>query len=91
MDTGAYMQNQMDDLITRGQLQHDEFCADFDIRVSEYIKEKGYSWTVDDIVKQYREKYCLGGYVSHTCKNVIEKFKKDLEIVTGTRKVITPE
>jgi conjugal transfer/entry exclusion protein len=87
MDTGAYMQNQMDNLITAGMLQFDEFCLDLDSRIAEYIKQQKYTWTVGEIIKQYREKYCNNYYVSSTCKDVIEKFSKDLEIATGMRKV----
>jgi hypothetical protein len=83
MDTGSYMQNQMDDLITNGLHQMDAFIEDLDNRIEEFIKENGYDWTVKDIVTEYREKYSKGCYVSYTCKKVIEHFKEDLKKSTG--------
>lgn len=83
MDTGSYMQNQMDDLITNGLHQMDEFITDLDNRIESFIKENSYTWTVQDIVTEYREKYSQGFYVSFTCKKVIEHFKEDLKKATG--------
>lgn len=83
MDTGNYMQNQMDDLITNGLNQMDEFISDLDNRIEAFIKENGYTWTIEDIVTEYREKYSKGIYVSYTCKKVIENFKDDLKKATG--------
>lgn len=83
MDTGAYMQNQMDDLITNGLHQMDEFISDLDNRIEIFIKENNYTWTVDEILKEYREKYTKGFYVSFTCQKVIEHFKDDLKKSTG--------
>lgn len=47
--------------------------------IEEYIKECNYTWDVDEIVTEYLEKFSHGWYVSHTCKNVINKFKSELE------------
>lgn len=76
MDTGSYMANQMDDLITAGIMQHEQNCKELYDDIETYIKECGYTWTVDDIIKEYREKYKAGYYVSYTCKEIIEKFKE---------------
>lgn len=83
MDTGSYMQNQMDDLITNGLHQMDEFISDLDNRIELFIKENGYTFTVYYIVEKYRNQYSKGFYVSHTCKKVIEHFKHDLKKSTG--------
>jgi hypothetical protein len=85
MDTGNYMANQMDDLIQNGIIQMDQFINDLDNRIGEFIKENNYSWTTQEIVKQYREKYSQGYYVSSTCKKVIEQFKEDLAKSTGIK------
>lgn len=86
MDTGNYMANQMNNQIEVGLLQYDEFVKDLNVRIEKFIKERGYTWTPEEIVQQYVEMYSKGYYVSHTCKWVIEKFKEDLEKVTGIKK-----
>lgn len=83
MDTGNYIQNQMDDLITNGLHQMDEFISDLDNRIELFIKQNGYTWTVQEILTEYREKYSQGIYVSFTCKKVIEHFREDLKKATG--------
>lgn len=83
MDTGNYMQDQMDDLITNGLHQMDAFIEDLDNRIEAFIKENGYTFNVGYIVTKYREDYSKGYYVSHTCKKVIEHFKEDLKKSTG--------
>lgn len=85
MDTGNYMQNQMGNLIESGLQQYDKFCKDVDIRIEKFIKERGYTWTHEEIIQQYIEMYSKGYYVSHTCRLVIENFKEDLEKVTGIK------
>ena len=77
------MANQMDSLIESGLYQMDEFINDLDCRIEKFIKDNGYTWKVEDIVKEYREKYTQGFYVSFTCKKVIENFKEDLAKSTG--------
>ncbi|WBV60258.1 hypothetical protein PFY12_14615 [Chryseobacterium camelliae] len=64
-----YMQNQIDNLKA----------------ISDFINENGFTWTVEDIYKEYTEKYCKGDYISHTAKKVIEKFKDDLAKITGIK------
>ena len=83
MDTGNYMVNQMDSLIENGLHQMNEFINDLDNRIEKFIKENGYACTVEEIVKEYREKYTQGFYVSFTCTKVIENFKEDLAKSTG--------
>ena len=39
--------------------------------VETYIKEKGYDWSFDDIMKQW-SKYKDGYYISFTAKDVVE-------------------
>jgi len=83
MDTGNYMAGQMDDLISNGINQYEAFIQDLDNRIEVFIKEHGYTWSVDDIVTEYRDKYSKGFYVSFTCRKVIEHFKDDLKKSTG--------
>ena len=83
MDTGNYMANQMSDLIERGLHEMDAFIDDMYAKIEAFIKENGYTWTVGEIIKAYREDYTKGFYVSHTCKKVIENFKEDLFKATG--------
>jgi hypothetical protein len=78
MDTGSYMANQMDDLITAGIMRHEQECEELAEQIETYIKECGYTWKVDDILKEYREKYKQGYYVSYTCKEIIKKFEERL-------------
>jgi len=79
MDTGSYMANQMDDLITAGLHQRDLFEEELHADMELYISEKCYTWSTDAIVKNYIEKYSKGFYVSHTCKDVIIKFQDRLK------------
>jgi len=72
------MANQMDSLIENGSHQMDEFINDLYNRIEKFIKENGYTWTVEEIVKEYRERYTQEFYVSFTCKKVIENFEEDL-------------
>lgn len=83
MDTGNYMAGQMDDLISNDINQYEAFIQDLDNRIEVFIKEHGYTWSVDDIVTEYRDKYSKGFYVSFTCRKVIEHFKDDLKKSTG--------
>ena len=45
-----------------------------------YIKECGYTWTVDSIIYEYRQKYSKGFYVSYTCNEIIKKFEDRLAL-----------
>lgn len=83
MDTGSYMANQRSDLIKSGLREMDAFIDDMYARIESFIKENGYDWEVEEIVKAYIEDYTKGFYVSHTCKKVIEHFKEDLVKATG--------
>lgn len=74
----SYMENQMDNLIEASQHQYEEFCQKTHAEIQAFISEKGYTWTVESIIKEYREKYSKGIYVSHTAKIIIEKFKQQL-------------
>jgi hypothetical protein len=83
MDTGNYMANKMDSLIENGLHQMDEFIYDLDNRIEAFIKENKYDYTIDEVVKEYIDKYSKGFYVSFTCKNIIDNFKDDLARSTG--------
>jgi NurA-like 5'-3' nuclease len=83
MDTGNYMANQMDDLIENGFHQLDEFWKDLDRRIEKFIQDNNYTWTVEQIVKEYTEKHTQGFYVSFSCCKIIEHFKEDLHKATG--------
>lgn len=84
MDTGSYMANQMDDLISNSQLQYEKFCEELEKDISAFITKNGYDWTAEEIFKQYREKYSKGYYVSYTCKIVIDEFKERLNKIYRT-------
>lgn len=47
--------------------------------ISAFIEENGYTWTVEEILSEYHEKYSKGIYVSHTCKLIIKKFESELK------------
>lgn len=83
MDTGSYMANQIDCLIENGLHQMDEFMEDLSNRINKYIKDSRYSWTVEEIIEEYREKYTQGFYVSFTGRDIIENFEEDLIKATG--------
>lgn len=78
-----YMQNQMDNLITASEHYYDAFCDELDKKIQSFIDENRYTWTVEDVYKEYREKYCKGEYISYTSKKIIENFKTDLAKATG--------
>ncbi len=80
MDTGAYMENQMDNLIEASEHLYDEKCNELDAKIEAYIKEKGYTWTVEGIIDKFRESE-QGYYISHTAKDVVSKFSKDLKLL----------
>lgn len=42
-------------------------------KIEAYIKECGYTWTYEDILKQ-KENYFNGIYLPHTAKEIVEKF-----------------
>lgn len=79
----SYMENKMDNLIESGIHAYEEYCRVLDLDIENYIKEKGYTWTVENILSEYLNKYCKGDYISHTAKDVIIKFKERLEKSTG--------
>lgn len=81
----SIMENQMDNLMEYSAREYEQFCEDLDIDIFSFIIENGYSWTVEEIVKEYREKYTQGFYVSNTCLKVIEHFKGRLERSTGIK------
>jgi len=83
MDTGSYMANQMDNLIESGLREMDAFIDDMYIRIESFIKENGYDWKSEQIVKAYTEDYSKGHYVCYSLKKVIENFKEDLSKATG--------
>jgi hypothetical protein len=65
------------EMIARGMSVHCAFKEATHVKevskrkIKRYIKEKGYSWSVDAILAQY-EKYQDGEYISHTAKDVIQ-------------------
>ncbi len=79
MDTGSYMANQIDNLISAGLHQRDEFEDLLWNDMATYIKECGYTWKVQDIIDEYREKYTKGFYTSFSAKQVIKHFEERLK------------
>lgn len=79
MDTGAYMANQMDDLITASQMQYDDFCEKLEKDISEYIKNCEYTFDSKHIFNEYITKYTKGYYVSYKVKKVIKEFEDKLK------------
>jgi len=79
------MENQMDNLITASQIEYEAFIAELDVKIIDFINENNYTWSLEDIYKEFIEKYSKGFYVSYTCKKVIENFKDDLVKATGIR------
>jgi len=78
MDTGSYMQNQMDDQIEASLHQYDEFCNELEKDISNFIKENGYTWTFEEILSEYKNKVSKGFYVSHTCRKITNEFESRL-------------
>lgn len=78
MDTGAYMQNQMDDLITNGfKLQEEmfeELCKD----IEAHIKERGFTFNLQYVISSYRSKK-EDIYICHSVSQVIDKFLERLD------------
>jgi hypothetical protein len=79
MDTGAYMANQMDDLIEAGIRQREYEWEQLVVDIETYITECGYTWTMNTVIEQYH-KYKRGEYICHTAKDMINKFKHKLDI-----------
>lgn len=81
MDTGAYMQNQMDDQISASQEQFQFYCQKLDEEIAAFIKECNYTFDSAHIFNEYSNKYSKGIYVSHTTKIVIKQFEKKLKLI----------
>lgn len=79
MDTGNYMANQMDNLISAALQEREEFEDKLWSEIATYIKECGYTWQVRDIVDEYCEKYTKGFYTSFSAKQVIKHFEERLK------------
>ena len=57
------------------------------IAVEEFIKKRGYTYKVKDIVEYYLEYWKKGHYVSYTMRDCIENLKDELEdIIEGENK-----
>jgi hypothetical protein len=78
MDTGSIMANKMSEQIEASEYHYEQACEKLNEDIAAYIKECGYTWTVEEIIKQYREQYKKGYYVSFTCKEIIKKFESEL-------------
>lgn len=50
-------------------------------RVGAYIEKCGYTYSVEDIVVNYRNYYLKGYYVSYTTADIITKHKVELDIL----------
>lgn len=82
-----YMAQQMDSLIEGSQVNYLEFAEETTERIQNFIDDHRYSWTVEDIVKEYRTKFVIGDYISYSAKNIITNFIKELELLTGLKKI----
>ena len=78
MDTGAYMQNQMDNLIEQGLHEYDLECEQLDKDIEQYIKDNGFTYSVKDIIECYRS-HKEGYYISFTAKQSVNHFKDRLQ------------
>lgn len=80
------MQNQMDWLIEASEYQYEQYCEETNRLIENYIKENRYTWTVEDIFNEYRNKYCKNYYVSFTANKIIKEFEERLIKITGIKK-----
>ena len=80
MDTGSYMQNQMDNLIESGIKWHEQESEKLFIDIKNYIDKCKYTWTVDAIIEEY-QKYKNNFYISHTCLEIVNKFEDRLKLL----------
>lgn len=81
-----YMAQQMDSLIEGSQVNYLEFAEETTERIQKFIDDHRYSWTVEDIVNEYRNKFVIGDYISYSAKNIITNFIKEFEYLTGLKK-----
>lgn len=80
MDTGAYMENKMDDLITSGLQLHEEMFDDIYLEIQKYISERGFIFTADYVIEKFRAKR-TGEYVPWSVNQIIQKFYDRLHVI----------
>lgn len=51
-------------------------------RITEFIFERSYNYSVKDVIKAYLEYYKEGFYVSHSMGECIKNLKVELEVLT---------
>jgi hypothetical protein len=81
MDTGAYMANQMDNLIEASQHHHEDFCEKLEKDIAVFIKEKEYDFTEIDVFTEYYLQYSKGYDVKPEVGITIKKFENRLKAV----------
>ena len=79
------MANKMDELIESGLRQMEEYLDKTAEMINAYSNECGYTWTAIRIFEEYSKSYRNKKYVSHTCLDVILKFKDRLIKLYGDR------
>ncbi len=65
--------------------QYEKYSEAYE-KVSSFIKERGYSYTIARILDTYRKYYKNGFYVSYTAKDCIESLKNEFVILDNLHK-----
>ncbi|WCK57023.1 hypothetical protein PP175_27935 (plasmid) [Aneurinibacillus sp. Ricciae_BoGa-3] len=53
-------------------------------KVEEFIAQRGYTYTVEDLIESYLKYYKQGYYVSFTTKECIKYLEQEFEILTNS-------
>lgn len=78
MDTGSYMANQMDDLITSGFILQEQMFDELYLDIENYIQERHFTFNVQYVFDKFRAKR-KGEYTSWSVNQVIQKFYDRLQ------------
>lgn len=80
-----YMEEQMAGTIEASLQEEENYWNETAQKINSYCEKCGYTWTAIRIFEEYNRSYRNRTDVSHTCLDVIEKFKPRLVKLYGDR------